>query len=159
MINLFVNYYTDKNAHRQKELDFCLKKNLDNKLLNVVVIDSQNRMTYTDYFKLIKKYSADQEDINIIANLDIFFDSSIELINNIKHNTLFALTRWDYKLETGESVFFDRKDSQDCWIFRGHVVDVFGDIYLGHPGCDNRIAYEFTKSNWVVSNPSLSIKS
>ena len=31
MINLFYNYYKDKNKERQKEIDFCLEKNLSNK--------------------------------------------------------------------------------------------------------------------------------
>lgn len=158
MINLFVNYYSDKNHNRQKELDFCLKKNLDNKLLNTVVINSQERMTYNDYFRLIRDYSKDQNDINIISNLDIFFDASVVLVEKMEPNSVFALTRWDYSMETGETNFFNRRDSQDCWIFRGHADNVYGDFCLGHPGCDNRIAYEFAKANWKISNPSLSLK-
>ena len=52
MINLFTNYYIDKNSDRQKEIDLCLAKNLSNKLLNVVVLDSQARLTYKDFFSI-----------------------------------------------------------------------------------------------------------
>lgn len=155
MINLFVNYYQDKDPERQKELDVCLKKNLENKLLNVVVIDSQTRMTYNDYFKLINNYSS-FEDINIISNSDIYFDETIERTNILNAKQCFALTRWNFN-QDGTSTYFNCSDSQDCWIFRGKIADVEGSFFLGYRGCDNRIAYEFQRAGWNISNPSLTI--
>ncbi len=158
MINLFINYYVDKSAERQAEIDLCLINNLNNKLLNVVVLENQNRLKYNDYFKIINDY-ADVEDINIISNSDIYFDESIGLVSKLQLNQVFALARWDL-LADGTVQHFNRKDSQDCWIFRGKINrEINGDFYLGYRGCDNRIAHEFLAVGYKVSNPSLDIKS
>lgn len=36
--NLFVNYYKSANSERQKEIEICLQKNLDNDLIDAVYI-------------------------------------------------------------------------------------------------------------------------
>lgn len=157
MINLFINYYKDDNLERQKEIDFCLNKNLTNPLLNLVVLNNQNRLTYDNFFFVVNKYTG-VEDINIIANSDIYFDESIERTSVLTQKQCFALARWNINHD-GTSTHFNRSDSQDCWIFRGKITDVAGDFFLGYRGCDNRIAYEIQKSGWNISNPSLTIKS
>src|ERR1019366_3816588 len=69
----------------------------------------------------------------------------------------YALTRWDWK-SVGSISFFDVDYSQDAWIVRGKVEGVDGSFQLGKPGCDSRIAAEFEKAGYKVSNPSKSIK-
>lgn len=157
MIRLFYNYYEDKNPVRKKEIDFCLKKNLENTLINTVIIESPNKPTYEFFFQQINKVTG-PDDINIICNSDIFFDETISLAENIKHNQLYALLRWEWH-GPNNITFNERPDSQDTWIVRGKVENVFGNFTLGIRGCDNRIAHEFLKSGYTVINPAKSIKS
>ena len=157
MINLFYNYYKDKNKKRQEEIDICLNKNLSNSLINVIIIELQSRLSYNYYFNKINLIT-NPEDINIICNSDIYLDESITNALSIKVNECYALSRWDIKLD-GSHEFFDRPDSQDTWIFRGEIKNnIYGDILLGTPGCDNRIAYEIEKAGYILSNPSKKIK-
>lgn len=156
MINLFYNYYKTANEDRQKEINFCLQKNLSNNLLNTIIIDSQENLTYNFFFNKINNLSTGN-DINIICNSDIFFDESVENVKYIKDNESFVLCRWEYK-KPSQIVFANRPDSQDTWIFKGKIKDINGDFFLGRPGCDNRIAYEIQKAGYVVKNPSKTIK-
>jgi hypothetical protein len=93
-INLFINYYKESNSNRLKELCFCINKNLQNNLLNVIILNSDNRIKFSDFFNIINKYT-NNNDINIISNLDIYFDDSISLVNNMNINEAFVLCRWD----------------------------------------------------------------
>ncbi|MFA6201506.1 MAG: hypothetical protein WC679_13985 [Bacteroidales bacterium] len=157
MFNLFVNIYQDKNATRQAELDFCLLQNLSNPLINTIVFNCQDRLSYSFFFDKINKISA-KDDINIIANADIYFDETIQLASSITEHQCFALSRWDI-LVNGTPSFFHREDSQDVWIFKGKIKsNLFGNFTLGFCGCDNRLAYEMKKAGYQVINPSLSIK-
>lgn len=156
MIRLFYNYYEDKNPVRKKEIDYCFQRNLENRLLTTVVIESPSKLTYDFLFEQINKITG-PNDINIICNSDIFFDETIALANSIRSNQVYALSRWDW-FGDNRSVFFDRPDSQDTWITKGKVQNVFGGFTLGRLGCDNRIAHEFEKSGYKISNPSKSIK-
>src|ERR1700743_100334 len=141
MINLFINYYQDKNPIRQKEIDFCLLKNLNNNLINTIIINSQDRLTFKFFFDRINKVTTDN-DINMVCNSDIFFDESIGLAEKISTDQCFALSRWDM-LSDGSVKHYFRPDSQDTWIFRGKIKqNVFSDFNLGYRGCDNRLAHE-----------------
>lgn len=178
-MNLFINLYRDKNPARQKELEKCLSINLLNNCIKniycivensidgfdvitsekVVLIKSDRRPTYNDFFSLINKYS-DKDAVSAIANSDIYFDEEgarlIEM--NIKPNECYALTRWDV-LPNGLYKHFFRPDSQDVWAFRGRVKSINGaDFFLGTPGCDNAIAYLLEKSGYRISNPSVDIR-
>lgn len=157
MIRLLYNYYQDKNPARKKEIDFCLQKNLDNPLIKTIIVESAAKPTYDYFFNKINELTQ-PEDVNIICNSDIFFDETIQLVENIKPKELYALLRWEY-LVNRPATHSNRPDSQDTWIVRGKVENVFGDFTLGIRGCDNRIAYEFMKSGYDVKNPSQSIKS
>ncbi len=157
MIRLFYNYYEDKNPVRKREIDFCLQRNLNNKLITTVIIESASKPTYEFFFEQINKITG-PDDINIICNSDIFFDETISLVSGIKDKQLYALSRWNW-FNDNYVVFFDRPDSQDTWIVKGKVEGVFGNFTLGIRGCDNRIAYEFNKAGYGVTNPSKSIRS
>lgn len=158
MINLFVNYYLDKNPLREKEINYCLLKNLSNPELNTIVLNSQNRLTFKFFFDRINLVSL-EDDINIVANSDIYFDQTILLSEKINQDQCYALSRWDVLLD-GSAKHYFRQDSQDAWIFRGKIRDnLFSDFNLGYRGCDNRLAHELNKIGYQVSNPSISIKS
>lgn len=182
-MNLLVNYY---GTHRQPEIDFCLKSNLANSFIKKVIVFNQHervkhkkalnimtdqRPTYQDFFDTTQEY---QDDVNIIANSDIYFDDTIGLAKEIPQNTCYALTR--HELLNGELINFETMHhkcpaqfSQDVWIFRGAstmkncntVIAAKTDnsgfdevrFTLGLPGCDNVIAHKL-KTVYHVKNPS-----
>jgi hypothetical protein len=155
-INLFVQVYKSDNEARQKELDECLRIN---KSLNIKgmpyfnVIEIKERLTFSEMFDLTKSY---KDNINIISNSDIFFDETVLLSRFMGENDCYALSRWDY-LPNKFCNLFNRKDSQDVWIFNGAVNCNGGKYNLGIPGCDNKVAFELNQSGYNVLNPSKSI--
>ena len=177
MINLFINYFDHSNSLRRKEIEFCLEKNQENEYLHQIIIVNRNeRATYGDFFRAMNDYS---EDVNIIANADIYFDETIQLSERIKENQCYALTRWEDV--NGTIMDFNQRHgrpsppewSQDAWIFRGSTepihydnVDAVRDnrhrevipFSLGIPGCDNKIAALLKEKGFRVTNPSLNIK-
>lgn len=155
MIRLIYNYYEDKNPIRKKEIDFCLQKNLDNKFINTIIFESASKPSYDFLFNKINTLTS-PDDINIICNSDIFFDETISLVANMPHKNVYALSRWDWN--TNNASHFARNDSQDTWIIKGKIENVVGNFTLGIPGCDNRIAHEFNRAGYRVTNPSNSIK-
>lgn len=176
MRNLFINWYVDDDSGRQEELETCLLTNLESGLIDriflvsedgnpvpkndmVVLIDIGRRPTFSDFFALVNLYSTDENDINIIANTDIYFDDSIKVLDRIPmQNKCFALSRWDV-LENNESRLHDHLDSQDAWIFKGKIkAYIDGDFHLGKRGCDNRILREIRVAGYNVANPSKIIK-
>jgi len=177
MVNLFINYYIDKNKERHLELMQCFLKNrLNNsidkmyvfidietpakKVERVIFIDINSRPTFSDFFELINRVSI-EGDINIIANSDIYFDEeNIELIkSNIKENECYALARWDIQHD-GSTKLFNRPDTNDVWVFKGKIKPVpdCENIFLGKCGCDNAIAERIQRAGYVVKNPCLDIK-
>lgn len=128
MTNLIINYYTDKNKTRQDELNFCLKKNIENKLIDrVILIGFQHdlekainyitenlneyqykvrivvndvRPAYNHFFGVISgRY---QHDINIISNTDIYFNETLQSAIDFdwgKEKTCMALSRWDLNIK------------------------------------------------------------
>ncbi len=153
-INLFVNYFDCGNPERQKEYKFCLKHNKNSGYFNEI-ITFDGRMTYSDFFEHTAKYP---DDINVLSNLDIYFNETILLAKEIGDNDAYALTRWETKGRT--LIPFEIKHngamamhSQDVWIVKGKARPVNGNFNLGVPGCDNRIAYELSL-HYRVSNPS-----
>lgn len=157
MIRVFVCYYKPSNPIRKAEIDYCLSKNLENKLISLRAFEYPGnppvRPHFDYYFQMINKVT-ENEDINIIANADIFFDETIELANKIGHKELYALTQWD----TPTKLSPHHNMCQASWIFRGPVFGVEGRFELGNLGSDNRIAYEFEQAGYKVTNPCLSIK-
>jgi hypothetical protein len=155
--NLYVNYFSHSNPARKKELDHCLKANITNPLLNVIVLEGEKRLKYSEYFNIIRRYTS-FDDINIIANLDIYFDQdSLLLCSNMSQNDFYTLCRWDVKSD-GTIIFWDRPDSQDVWIMKGAPRGIYGEFELGKLGCDNRLVHEAKQVGYNVKNPSLSIR-
>jgi hypothetical protein len=154
-INLYLNHYVDSNPTRQAEIEVCLKKNLSNPSFNVVLFESQGRVKYKEFFNFINQYTA-EDDINIISNLDIYYDESIELCRQMGKKDFYALSRWDIK-KNRIVAHYARAESQDTWVFRGRT-NIKGDFYLGLRGCDNRLAYEAKTAGYDVHNPSHTIK-
>jgi hypothetical protein len=155
MINVAINYYTDKFPERQSEIDFCFQQNMKNENINLIIIHSQQRLTYKYYFDTLNSITG-VSDINIIANADIYFDDTIKYCESLDFNTFYALSRWD--VVGSESFHFCRPDSQDVWAWKGKSKNIVCDYFLGMPGCDNRLAHEAKKAGYNVLNPSKTIK-
>lgn len=154
-INLLSNWF--ESSVRPEEFDYCHKKNL---MIFDRVINLKGRPTFNDFFDVAAKFP---EDVNVIANLDIYFDESIYLSKWITDNEVYCLTRWEDDRAGNIIRFKDRhyghpgEWSQDAWVFIGGIkVDApFG---LGYRGCDNHLAYLFTEKGLKVSNPSEDIR-
>lgn len=169
MIQLFVNNFRTGIPERDAEFDEVFRLNCANPFIEKIwcigMPPAQHEKAiwiHSDYerptFQQMFYYMAGRttpDDVNILANLDIYFDETIELVNRIQSHECFALTRWD--IIDGVPVFFNRGDSQDCWIFRGAPPDVEAGFEMGRVGCDNVIA-EILNLKRPLRNPSLSIK-
>ena len=177
MINLFINYFDHSNSQRKKEIEFCLEKNQENEYLHKIIIVNRNeRATYGDFFRAMKAFP---KDVNIIANADIYFDETIQLVEGIKQRQCYALTRWEDI--NGTIMDFNQRHgrpsppqwSQDAWVFRGSTTPEYYDnveairdnkiremipFCLGIPGCDNKIAALLKEKGFNVTNPSLNIR-
>lgn len=99
---------------RQKEIDYCLKKNIENKCIDKIIflneesyqldilnhekvqcINIGKRLSYQEAIRYIK--SLDSNDKFILANNDIFFDNTLEIAENQNlHNKIIALTRHEF---------------------------------------------------------------
>lgn len=171
-INLFTSFYEDSNPSRANELKECLIKNSIDKNIDRVILMNHPRPTYMDFFVMTQDFP---DDINIIANSDIYFDDSLCILKSMAEDQqvfekiitksdisdiCLALTRWDVMIDNIPSRFIDR-GSQDAWIFFGAVknMDKMDASYsLGTPGCDNRIAREIFDAGYQVYNPSETIR-
>ena len=176
MIRLFTTVYPETNPARRAEYEECLRRNLACAELDEVCVLAEGdgirlppspklrerrilkRPSYDDFFSWINEV-AGPDDVSIIANTDIYFDSNIRALEHIawRANTCLALSRWDVQAD-GTARLFEAADSQDCWIFKGKIGDVKGDIPVGVYDCDNKIAWELERAGYNVLNPSLSIR-
>ncbi len=165
---LYTSYYEDKVEARQKEYRACLSNNIANPLIDkiyvvaekmypelshrkIIPIITPDRPKYNTFFSLINETIGDDE-IAIISNSDIHFNSTLRLVSSLP-NTCLALSRWE-----GDTLHHERY-SQDVWIFQGKIKPrMYGDFYLGIRGCDNRIAFEIKNAGYTILNPSLSVQ-
>lgn len=168
MTNLYISLYDEPNPERFAELMICLNINIKNKNIDRIIILSEcdlvldfkkitlikinKRPTFNDIFDVVNSLTG-EGDINIIANSDIYFTDLPKLP---QRGECFALTRWN--INYGEATFFNRKDSQDCWLFRNKIKPMDADFNLGHPGCDNALAEIISKAGYIISNPSLTLR-
>lgn len=162
-INLFVQVYKSSNQQRQKQLDFCLMKNKQNKNIKVYQLNNQDRVTFKDFFKLVNNISG-EDDINIIANSDIVFDDSVIKFKRMSKNTACVVGRWEGAVLDGENInnsniwHQHKKNGADSWVFRGKIKQVPDcDFGLGIWGCDTALAERLRRTKYYVVNPSLDI--
>ena len=113
--NLIINLYVDANEQRQKELEYCLFKNLLNSYVDHIYVfinakdkdyyDSlpdyvykfpkgkisyiikEKRPTYNDFFDLTQSYLiSDDSNINVISNTDIYLDETLSQVKTFYSN-------------------------------------------------------------------------
>jgi hypothetical protein len=187
-IHMFIQFFIDKNNERNNEISQCLKNNIENPyisnihLLNEKIFSNSDmgikcsskikqvnigkRLKFKHVFKYIRLNSL--TGYFVIANTDIFFDSTIEhlkisTLHNNKH--MFALLRYEYDGKNTENslLFGPRFDSQDTWIFHSNNMikkkqENLFNFEFGKPGCDNKIIYIMNILSYEVINDPTFIK-
>jgi hypothetical protein len=187
-MKLIIEYFKSKNKNRDIEYISCIKENIKNNFIDKIyvfisddsilyiesekieIIKIDNRPTFHFLFEWCNINLPDE--ICIVANTDIFFDSTIEYLNNNDlTNTFIALTRWDLIIKDNQwFVDFYNKPwndgittgmlSQDSWIFKTPIkLDERSKFLMGKPGCDNRIVQIYHENDYNVKNPSMQIVS
>lgn len=177
-IILFTQFY-DCDKETKSNIITCLKNNTKNKLIDEMVLfydqesleaelatfcDESNkiklkrikeRLNYKYWFEYGSKNYP--EDIKILANSDIYFDSTLKLLYKLdyRRDILYACSRVDFldgklvksKNDYGEnSSFINNFISQDCWIFKNKIIDFESNFILGYENCD-----VFLKHNCISS--------
>ncbi len=175
MINVFFPYYQCGDKERQKEIDLCLRKNAENKLIdklfvviddgckcpitaaNIDVISVTKRLTYRYWIELTQQYCS--AGISVLCNSDIYFDETLAVIGDVLNapKRFIALSRWEL-LNNTLSKHPNPHWSQDTWAMRvGEQLSPSFmhqlDFPMGVPRCDNKIAYLFATQGWQIFNP------
>lgn len=129
---------------------------------------SNDDPSYQLFFDTINQKYQNLDYINILSNSDILFDDTIKLIDNIKNSEFYCLTRYEndklhadacLKWSDPKEGIIPYSDSQDVWIWRGeNKIKNATEVFIGRPGCDNKIALKAFINNYVVSNPCLDVK-
>lgn len=176
MVNLFISLYNETNSKRAKELYTCLMNNFKSGCFDAIWIIAESDNGNYDYLPDVSPYSFNLlpctvrptfetffnaintvtgvEDINVIANSDIYF---VDLPVLPAYNQCFALTRYEVDANGGIR-FLNRRDSQDSYVFFGHIKKPSYAAFYSLPGCDNRICWELRNAGYQILNPSLTIK-
>lgn len=187
-IHLFLQFYIDKIKVRQKEIEECLRKNVENPHISkiylfgerdykpkelgvnsekIIQINIGKRLQYMDFFRYINQNNI--KGYNILANSDIFFDESILALKYSQLHTqksMIALLRYEYNTKNISSspIFGPRYDSQDSWIFHSNYNvspenEKIFNFNLGKPGCDNKMIYLMNILGYNIINDPIAIKS
>lgn len=179
---LLTSLYHEKKEERIKEYKKCLLKNLEHPLIEklIVFFDTKNPDPYNKLLSFIKSlpiaieyiqgrpsfkslfdYAAHNYDGRkiIVCNADIFFNDTLEGIQDINFENLFiALTRWD-EVYPSDVQFFNIDRSQDAWIFRAPFKATrFPLLELGTWQCDSMIARCAFENGYNVINPSFEVQ-
>ena len=180
---LIQQLYKSSNKARDKELQKCLKKNLENEFVDEILLFTESNQVQIPSDKKIKQVpmktrlsyanciDAIQNVVGagklvVFANADIYLDDSWKSIWSVNlKDTLIALLRWEEGVDGKEPVLFGpRNDSQDTWLIHSDSVlsktwnlDNFN-IPFGKAGCDNAILVEFLRNKFKIVNPALSLK-
>lgn len=140
------------------EEDYEIAKYLFNIYKKIVIVLRKVRPTFTDLFDYSCIFS---DEIIIICNSDIHFDSSLEIINLYDLSGKFVLlNRYEKNSENflENDKLYEVPYSQDAWIFRSGTR-LTADFKLGTLGCDNKIGYIAFMSGYNILNPSKIVKS
>ena len=176
-IYLYTTFYNEKNINRRSELEEAIRINSNLSAISKIIVFNEGvsvahiapskieevfinkRPTYQDFINYINANS-NQEDVQIIANTDIYFDKNIEVLHHINlKDTCLALSRWD-TADTIKPKLYNHNDSQDVWVFKGPVKQQLkANFPLGVPRCDNKLLFELQEAGYRVLNPAFSIKS
>lgn len=183
-MNLITSYYLCDDLDRQKEINTCLQKNVDNKLIeNIYLLNDKTynldfltnntkikqfeiiengKLLFKDAIEFINSYC--YKDNVILSNSDIYFDNTLRLLKNEDfNNKMFCLLRYNVLIDGTKDIFRHfgepRSDSQDCWIFKSPLRINTNDLNFsfGTLGCDNMFASILYDHGYELYNPSYDI--
>ena len=180
-IVIYTQYYRSRDAGRQRELDECLRRNLNHPRISKVmlfleddapplpkatvaleIIPSRDRLTYAEWFRWVRQQ---QHGIALLLNSDIYLDEGLEHLTSCldSPDVFVALTRYN-----PVKADFHLNDyphwTQDVWGVRADALLPDSLLYasgfpLGYPGCDNRIAFVLWSHGFHVRNPCYHLRS
>lgn len=181
-ISLFMPYFQPPQPERRAELDLCLAKNRANDVFDhiylmvdddsvvdtsdgrVTVIPVIDRPTYKDWTELTEAYCPDH--ISILANADIYFDSTIlRLVDLFRHDPTAFVALSRYELVGDNATLHSNPHwSQDTWAYYPAKAsnpdrDQRLNFPLGVPRCDNKVAYVFGVYGHEIYNPCKDVRS
>ena len=177
-------YYHQKEIERRNEIDFCIKKNIENPYLDKLVLLNENdsirtpytstkieynnihkRMMFSDVYKYIQE-KVEKNVICLYGNSDMYLGDMTKLYGIDMDKKFVALLRWDITdMNTqAHTIFGPRKDSQDVWgvlsdnIHNININTMNINFYFGILGCDNAIITIMNRNGFKSINPSYDIK-
>jgi hypothetical protein len=171
---LYVNHYEDPSPERRAELARALEANLANPMIDrvvvlaeaplprvdpkLIVVPTHRRPTFRRYFEVVNATTS-AADLSIVANSDVYFDESLAALRSCDlRDRCIALTRWEVQRD-GTSRPLGWSNSQDAWVFRGHVKAIDAcDYSPGLPACDWRLAAELRRCGYELYNPSEEVR-
>ena len=191
LIQQFLDYNKEEQTpeilERKNEILFCLKKNIENPLIEkiillneedieeelfneekVEVINIGKRLSYQNAFEFGNKH---QDEIIIVANDDVYFDDSLQIIKNWNsswNNKIVAITRHESQRD-GSIVTIDKVHpiynksyhhyvelkriwSHDAWCFKSPLKNFDCDFWLGVLGCEGLLVDTARKSGLDIIN-------
>jgi TPR repeat protein len=191
LIQQFLDYrsveQTPEIIERKNEILFCLKKNIENPLIEKIIllneedvyedlfnhekveaINIKQRLSYQTAFEYGNKYP---DQIVIVANDDVYFDDSLQIIKNWNPNwddKIIAITRHE-TLRDGSIVPIDRVHpiynrsyhhyvelkriwSHDAWCFKSPLKQFDCDFWLGVLGCEGLLVDTARKAGLDIIN-------
>lgn len=181
MLTLFSQYYVPIDPHRKSEIDECFKQNLANPLVGQLIVffeKIEDQAGFLNHPKVVKKIlprrlmyrdwleqtnQLNRGSLAVLVNSDIYLTESIQhLINNsgliAKQKRFIALSR--YNPSSGKYVLNSNPHwTQDTWALVRSEEDIPNNLLqeasfeLGHPGCDNKIAYVMQSYGYILTNP------
>jgi len=180
---LIQQFYKSPSKTRNKELQRCLRKNLDNELVDEILLFTEGsqleipvdkkikqvpiktRLSYANCIDAIQRVVGAGKLV-VFANADIYLDDSWTALWSVNMKDVFlALLRWEEGVDGKEPTLFGpRNDSQDTWVIHSDSVlnkewnlNAFN-IPFGKAGCDNAILVEFLRNKFKIVNPAMSLK-
>ncbi len=184
---LLLNLYYEKHTERRRELEACIRYNMNAGFDKIIVVveapdkpyleellkDYTNvkfelcgrRATFDDYI-YFSNIEADDDTLVFLTNTDIvLLPQEIEKIKNLPWhlNISLALARWDVlsydkDYKILNAQHLNRPDSQDIWIHKGKCKVTHAPYSFGIPGVDNCLAMRYEEAGYKVMNPSVDIK-
>lgn len=174
IFNYYVEYWDCGNEDRNLEVINCINSNIDSGFFNNIFVFSSTmedkikcniviapRITYQFIFETSNGIHSTLggEHINVLANSDILFDSSIKQCSTISSEDFLCLTRYESNgMLHKYNDPYKGSDSQDVWVWKNNCKIKNANYNLGIPGCDNKIAYDAALAGYNVKNPSMTIK-
>jgi hypothetical protein len=180
IINIIIQSYDEKNEERKKELELCLKMNLDNPHIKTVYdLTDYPRTTFTSnskykvvpWSKWLTYQHAFEHANSIPGEYFAILNSDIAIDNTSRWNMaasifldnsyVLAQSRHEFDTASGKATMDPQfaqllhAHTQDAWFFKSPILVSNCDFEIGLLGCDNAIAHRIHSSGYkIINNPT-----